>query len=208
VRFAIAMALLPRHVREKLSLYWKTADIAWQHTRAFLIENANEGYIRINLRGREPQGIVEPGKEYTDLCEEIYQTVKGLINPANSKLAVHTVYKTDEIYYGPCRDHMPDIIIYWNDDAQITTELLTEKYGLARRDEAGYAVTPYYTGNHRPNAFMLVVGPTLPQGQVLEASILDLAPTILAHFGIKPPAYMNGSVLSGLFPAHRVHTDS
>ena len=70
-RAAVSRALIPRSVKEKLSLHWKTAGIAWQHSRAFLIDNANEGYIRINLKGREPQGIVEPGKEYEDLCEEI-----------------------------------------------------------------------------------------------------------------------------------------
>ena len=152
-RVAVSRALLPRSVNEKLSLRWKTAGIVWQHTRAFLIENANEGYIRINLKGREPQGIVEPGKEYEDLCEEIYQTVKSVTNPANGKRAAHTVYKTDDIYDGPCRSHMPDIIINWNDDAKVTTELLTKKYGMARNAQPGYAIMPYYTGNHRPNAF-------------------------------------------------------
>jgi predicted AlkP superfamily phosphohydrolase/phosphomutase len=197
VRFAIAMALLPRHVREKLSLYWKTADIAWPHTRAFLIENANEGYIRINLKGREPQGIVEPGAEYTELCEALYQTVKGMINPANGKRAVHTVYKTDEMYQGPCRSHMPDIIVRWNDAAQITTALLTEKYGLIRSNAPAYAVMPYYTGNHRPNAFTLAVGPEILQGKTLEqTSILDLAPTILTYFDIQPPDYMVGKILT------------
>ena len=199
VRFAVSRMLLPRHVTEKLSLYWKTAGIAWEHTRAFLIENANEGYIRINLKGREPQGIVEPGAEYKELCEDLYQTVKGMINPANGQRAVHTVYKTDDIYQGPCRSHMPDIIINWSDDAQITTELLTEKYGLARSEEPGYAMMPYYTGNHRPNAFTLAIGPDMPPREVLNgASILDLAPTILASLGIEPPDYMPGRVLGEL----------
>src|SRR5262249_46789714 len=126
-RVAVSRALLPRSVNEKLSLRWKTAGISWQHTRAFLIENANEGYIRINLKGREPQGIVERGKEYEDLCEELYQTVKSASNPTNGKLAAHTAYKTDDIYHGPCRSHMPDIIINWNDEAKVTTELLTKK---------------------------------------------------------------------------------
>ena len=43
---------------------WKTAGIAWDRTRAFPIENANEGYIRINLQGREPEGTVQPGEDY------------------------------------------------------------------------------------------------------------------------------------------------
>jgi len=199
LRVAVSRALLPRSVNEKLSLRWKTAGISWGHTRAFLIENANEGYIRINLKGREPQGVVEPGKEYEDLCEDLYQTVKSATNPANGACAAHTVYKTDDIYDGPCRSHMPDIIINWNDDAKVTTELLTEKYGLARSAEPGYALAPYYTGNHRPNAFAVALGPEIPRGIILEGtSILDLAPTILTYFGITPPDYLDGKVLTTL----------
>jgi predicted AlkP superfamily phosphohydrolase/phosphomutase len=199
-RVAVSKTLLPRSVNEKLSLHWKTAGIAWEHTRAFLIDNANEGFIRINLKGREPQGIVEPGTEYHNLCEEIYQTVTSMTNPANGKRAAHTVHKTDDIYGGPCRSHMPDVIIQWNEDAKLTTELLTKKYGIARSPKPGYGITPYYTGNHRPNAFTVAVGPGIPAGRVLKGtSILDLAPTLLAYFGIKPPAYMDGRVLSGLF---------
>jgi predicted AlkP superfamily phosphohydrolase/phosphomutase len=199
IRVGVSKALLPRHINEKLSLRWKIAGIAWDRTRAFLIENANEGYIRINLKGREPQGTVEPGRDYESLCEQIYQTAKGMINPANGKLAARSVYKTDDIYHGPCRSHMPDIIVHWNDNAKVTTELLTERYGLARSPEPGWALPPYYTGNHRPNAFALVVGPAVPQGAVLEgAAILDLAPTILARYGIEPPEYMDGKVLSEL----------
>jgi predicted AlkP superfamily phosphohydrolase/phosphomutase len=199
LRVAVSRALLPRSVNEKLSLRWKTAGISWQHTRAFLLENANEGYIRINLKGREPQGIVEPGKEYEDLCQELYLAVKSATNPTNGKLAAQTVYKTDDIYDGPCRSHMPDIIINWNDDAKITTELLTEKYGVARSAQPGYALPPYYTGNHRPTAFAAVVGPEVARGNILDGtSNLDLAPTILAYFGTTPPEYMEGKVLTEL----------
>jgi len=199
LRIAVTQTLLPRSVQERLSLRWKTSGISWSRTRAFLIENSNEGYVRINLKGREPQGIVEPGREYQELCEEIYQTVKTMTNPANGALAARTVYKTDDLYQGPCRSHMPDIIIHWNDGAKITTELVTAKYGIARSKESGCAVAPFYTGNHRPNAFMISSGPEIPQGAVCEGtSILDLAPTILDHFGIKPAAHMDGRVLSEL----------
>jgi predicted AlkP superfamily phosphohydrolase/phosphomutase len=208
VRIAVTKTLLPRSIQEKLSLRWKTAGISWSRTHAFLIENSNEGFVRINLKGREPQGIVEPGREYQELCEEIYQTVKTMTNPANGALAARTVYKTDNIYQGPCRSHMPDIIIHWNDGAKITTELVTAKYGIARSKKSGCAVAPFYTGNHRPNAFMISSGPEIPQGAVCEGtSILDLAPTILDHFGIKPPAHMDGRVLSELRSSIAEKTD-
>ena len=68
-----------------------------------------------------------------------------------------------------------------------------------RSNEPGFALNPYYTGNHRPNAFMLAVGPDIPRGAVLgDGSILDLAPTILSCFGIEPPEYMDGKVLHEL----------
>jgi len=196
-RAAVSRTLLPRQLNEKLNLRWMMSGITWEQTRVFLIENANEGYLRINLKGREPLGIVEPGKEYEDLCEEIYQTAKGMINPANNRRAALTVYKADNIFSGPCRSHMPDIIINWDEKTRVTTELLTDKYGLVRSAHPAYGYGPYYTGNHRPNAFVVAVGPDILSGTVLEgASILDLAPTTLSHFGINPPAYMDGEVLS------------
>jgi predicted AlkP superfamily phosphohydrolase/phosphomutase len=198
-RVAISQALLSHHMKERLSLRWLTAGIVWDQTRAFLISNANEGYIRVNLKGREPQGIVEPGKDYAEICEELYRTAKGFINPTNAKPAVRTVYKTDDIYHGPCRSQLPDIIINWDDDARVTTELMAKAYGLSHSAEPGYALNPYYTGNHRPNAFMFATGPDVRPGAILEgASILDLAPTILASFGIEPPDHLDGKVLSEL----------
>lgn len=196
VRIAVSCHLLPRQLREKLSLRWKTAGIAWNRTRAFLIENANEGYIRINLKGREPEGIVAPGHDYERVRDEITRTARTMTNPANGRPAALGVHKTDDLYRGPCRDAMPDVIINWNDEARVTTELLTETYGMARSEVPGCALAPYYTGNHRPDAFMIAVGPGVAPGAAIEAaSILDLAPTILASFGIERPAYMDGKVL-------------
>jgi predicted dehydrogenase/predicted AlkP superfamily phosphohydrolase/phosphomutase len=199
LRARVAKSLFPRSLNEKLSLKWKTAGIAWNQTRAFLIENANEGYIRINLKGREPQGIVEPGREYNELCEEIRLTCEQMINPINGRRAARTVYKTDDLYRGPRRSHMPDIIINWDEEAQVTTELLTEKYGLARSKYAAWSISPYYTGNHRADAFAVVTGPGVAEGKTVEGtSILDLAPTILSRLGVEPSAHMDGRILSEL----------
>jgi hypothetical protein len=98
---------------------------------------------------------------------------------------------------------MPDIVITWNDDAKVSTELLANKYGLARSAQPGYGTTPYYTGNHRPNAFVVARGPGVPAGHVLkDSTILDLAPSILRFFGIPRPQYMTGSALEQLGSTH------
>jgi predicted AlkP superfamily phosphohydrolase/phosphomutase len=76
---------------------------------------------------------------------------------------------------------------------------MTQKYGIARSAQAGYAVTPYYTGNHRPTALSIAVGPGVSAGRVLnDTSILDLAPTILKFFNITVPDYMTGKALNAL----------
>jgi predicted AlkP superfamily phosphohydrolase/phosphomutase len=207
LRIAVSTRLLSRQMQEQLSLRWKTAGIAWPRTRAFVIENANEGYVRINLKGREPAGTVLPGAEYSELCDEIRRTARDMINPATGERAVLAVYKTDEICPGPCRADMPDVVIVWSVAARVTTELLMKEHGLVRVDHAGCDAAPFYSGNHWPNAFAAAIGPEIPQGATLEgASILDLAPTILARFGIEPPAHMDGSVLRALTPG--THTDS
>lgn len=201
VRASISKNLLPRSINEKLSLRWKTAGIAWDRTKAFIIENANEGFIRINLKGREPEGTVEQGQEYQHLCDTLHRVAKNMVNPTNGHRATSNVYKTDDIYTGPCRSHMPDVIISWDPEAEVTTQLQTDDYGLAASDKPASEVSPYYTGNHRPNAFTAVQAPYILGSQVPEdASTLDLAPTILAFFGIEPPPHMDGVVLQALKP--------
>jgi predicted AlkP superfamily phosphohydrolase/phosphomutase len=205
VRIAVSRALLSRQMQEQLSLRWKTAEISWPETRAFVIENANEGYIRINLRGREPEGTVSPGDEYANLCEDICRTARSLINPATGQAAALAVHKTDDLFDGPCRSHMPDVVIVWDPSAKVTTDLLMERYGLVRVEHPNCGVAPYYTGNHWPNAFVAAIGPEVPAGLTLEeGSILDLAPTVLSLFGIETPEHMDGSALRELTGGRRI----
>jgi len=198
-RIAISQAVLSRQTQERLALRWKTAGIAWPATRAFVIENANEGYLRVNLQGREPQGRVSPGREYDDLCDELCRAARSMVNPATGRPCARSVHKIADVCRGPFRDHLPDVVITWDPDARVTTELLTDKYGLVRAPEPAWRVPPFYSGNHWPNAFAVAAGPGVPEGLALDPpSILDIAPTILEGFGIEPPAYMPGQVLDGL----------
>ena len=199
LRMAISNALLSREAKDRLSIRWKMAGIDWPHTRAYVIENANEGYIRINLKGREPQGIVAPGPEYENVRDELHRAVATLVNPRTGRAAALTAHRTDDICHGPRRDHLPDVVVIWDTDAKITTELQMEHHGVIRRPAAGCQLQPFYSGNHAPRAFAIAAGPDVPQGVVQSGrSILDLAPTILGEFGIEPPEQMQGEVMREL----------
>ena len=98
----------------------------------------------------------------------------------------------DEIYPGPRRQDLPDAVISWDLGARVLDEI--EAPGVGRiRKQPGYAVSPFYTGNHRGTAFAVARGPTLAAGAALQSGhILDVAPTIMALLGVDVPAHMQG----------------
>ncbi|HET7112552.1 MAG TPA: alkaline phosphatase family protein, partial [Pyrinomonadaceae bacterium] len=64
----------------------------WQKTRAFSLPTDQYGWIRINLIGRESQGIVAPD-EYEKLCTELEQMLLSLASE-DGKLLVEDVTRT------------------------------------------------------------------------------------------------------------------
>jgi predicted AlkP superfamily phosphohydrolase/phosphomutase len=201
LRIAVSRYLLPHKLKERLTIRWMTADIVWSRCRAFLINNANEGYVRINLKGREPQGIVAPGAEYETLCDSLVAALRGLVNPRTGRPAVRAVWRVDQVYAGPYRDRLPDIVVNWDPSAELTTELVADACGLVKTAKAQWEMVPYYTGNHAPAAFVIARGPGIPRGEELSgAHILDLAPTLLAYFGLEKTSSMDGKAIADLLP--------
>jgi predicted AlkP superfamily phosphohydrolase/phosphomutase len=183
---------LPRSMRYRISMKWVNSGIDWSRSRLFCIPNSNEGYFRVNLRGREPLGNVDPGTEYDELLGSLRETLDALRNPANGRKAADRVTLMDEVFNGRRRADLPDAVISWDLQARVLDEL--EAPGVGRiRKQPGHAVSPFYTGNHRPTAFVLADGPLLGRtGDLGGGHILDIAPTVLNALGVDPPQYFEG----------------
>ena len=185
---------LPRSLHYKLSMKWANADIDWTRSRVFTIPNANEGYLRVNLTGREPEGIVGVGSEYHALLDELRREIAQLVNPLNGHHAVDRIHLTDSVFPGERRQNLPDVVVTWDVDAKVLAELASDSCGVVHK-KANYETAPYYTGNHRPRAFVVARGPGISAGAVLEnGHIIDIAPTILAMLGVEPPAHFDGQI--------------
>jgi predicted AlkP superfamily phosphohydrolase/phosphomutase len=198
---------LPRQLQHRLSMKWANANIDWTQTQAFCIPNANEAYVRLNLQGREPQGIVASGAAYEKLARELQANLQELVNPHNGRLATQQVVCTDDVFPGERRQHLPDIVLNWDMEAKILSELQADACGFIQGKAAGYQTLPFYTGNHRPAAFVLARGPQIPERYVLDdGHIVDIAPTILAMHGIDPPRYLDGQVWSEFIGQPRAST--
>jgi len=194
VRRAISRCL-PRHLQHQLSMKWANANIDWTKTKAFCIPNANEAYVRVNLQGREPKGIVERGNAYQELLGELQARLKELINPGNGRIAARQVVCIDDIFSGERRHHLPDLVVNWDIEAKVLSELQSQTLGLIPGRTANYQISPFYTGNHRPTAFVLARGPRIPENDVLTGGhIVDILPTILAMLGVDPPPHLDGRV--------------
>ena len=178
---------LPTGLRDKLAQRVDTATFDWQRTRAYCLPTDLEGCIRINLKGREPEGIVEPGAEYENLCQDLASALEDLTDPATGRRAVREVLIVDRAFPGRRRDHLPDLVVLWDGAAPITS-LASARIGVV----SGASPDPR-PGTHAGPGFVLMRGAGIGAGQVLErAHILDLAPTIVDRLGVEPPEHMAG----------------
>lgn len=183
---------LPASVQHRLSMKWQNADIDWSRTRAFCIPNANEGYVRINRAGREPKGLVDDS-ELAQHLAEIQGALSELTVPGTGAKAVEAIHDVERLFPGGRRGDLPDLSVTWSNEARVLAELESDRIGHIQ-GKPGHETAPYYTGNHRPTAFVLARGPGLPAGGTIEGGdVVDLAPTLLAHFGVTVPEVMDGT---------------
>jgi predicted AlkP superfamily phosphohydrolase/phosphomutase len=182
--------MLPTSWRDFLAMHWATSGIEWSRTRAYCLPTDLEGCIRINLKGREPSGIVAEGAEYNEVCEELTTGLLELTNPRTGRPAVRRVVRADKAMAGDRRHYLPDLVVLWEEDAEIIA-LESRKIGIVSAPSLDAR-----TGTHQAPGFVLGRGPFIPKGQELKGGhVVDIAPTILAQFGVPRPQSMDGRVL-------------
>jgi predicted AlkP superfamily phosphohydrolase/phosphomutase len=179
-------------LRDQLRSYWATSRIDWSQTRAFHLPTDLLGYVRINLKGREPKGIVESGAEYDEICGKVSSVLKELLDPRTGKRIVRDVFQTNKIFAGPEENRLPDLIVTWRDEVNRSDSLL--KACIKNGD-----LPDPRSGNHRPEGFALFYGPGFGKGSVGEGHIVDIAPTILKYFGLTPPSDIDGQPLGQVY---------
>jgi predicted AlkP superfamily phosphohydrolase/phosphomutase len=178
---------LPTALRDKLAQRVDTANIDWSRTRAYCLPTDLEGYIRINLRGREPQGIVAAGDEYARALHDISSGLLELRNPATGAPAVSRVIAADEAFPGDRRPQLPDLIVQWTADAPIRA-LESPRIGTVSGESPDTR-----SGTHRGPGFAAAAGPGVAPGTMLDAAgVLDIAPTLLARLGVAAPGTLAG----------------
>ena len=175
-----------------------TRDLAvdWSRTQACVMHAGIYGYVYLNLKGRQPTGVVEPG-DYERVRDEIRQLFveARCFRPDGTEFAAFPeVHKTEELY-GRSR----------HEDNSLPDLLLVPAPGLAVvRKIRGHSLVRWLPmrrreGTHRVEGILVANGPGVRAGNRLDADIADITPTILASLGLPVPQDMDGRVLCDLF---------
>lgn len=180
------------------------AQFDWENTRAFCWGAGAR--IRINLRGREPRGTVEPGAEYEDLRDELIERLEGLAHPKTGQSVFKRMWRREELYHGPRVEEAPDLVGELGAHVTVNSNLhdpdiplFFEKTQEGQRLLRGVFDKPLGRGNHSPLGTLMLVGPAFEAGAKLDdmPGLSDIAPTALYLAGLGVPGEMDGSVPAG-----------
>ena len=167
-------------------------DVDWSKTRAYAMGLGN---IYINLKGREGEGIVEPGEPYQALVAEIKRQLPEYVDEETGERPVAYVFTRDEAYgtYDP--QLIPDLFpsnsvgyrVGWQDTLGIVAKQVVEPN------------LDVWSADHCSVYPPLVDGILFSNRKLAPADkpyMADLMPTLLELYGVKSPVALDGKSLN------------
>ncbi|MDH5406855.1 MAG: hypothetical protein OEX80_09990, partial [Candidatus Aminicenantes bacterium] len=145
--------------------------------------------LYINQAGREGYGIVSPGAEKEALLDELAERLIQVHDPQTGLQVISHVYRTDEVYRGEEMKYAPDLIIGYNWGYRASNETALGAFPRELfRDN-----TDKWSGDHLID-YIWIPGIILSNKKIThrQPALYDIAPTILAEFGIPLPKEMVG----------------
>ena len=164
-------------------------QVDWYRTKAYALGFTG---IYINQRRREKYGIVAPGKDTDSVKDAIIEKLGKLTDPQNGKRVIKEVYRKEDIYHGLWVDNAPDLIVGYNIG-----------YRTSWQTALGAVPSKIIEDNKKKWSGDHMVDPSLVPAVLFvnrkmssdKPRIIDIAPTILNLFDIKPPESMDGHPL-------------
>ncbi|RMF85770.1 MAG: hypothetical protein D6744_00825, partial [Planctomycetota bacterium] len=170
--------------------------IDWSRTQACVMHAGIYGFLYLNVKGRGPNGVVDPA-DYERLRREIADRLRAerIRWPDGRETPMFSdVYISEELY-GCTRDDNPDL----------PDLLLSPEPGLAvvrkirGNSPVRWCSESRLEGTHRVEGIVALGGPAVRRGARIEGDIVDITPTVLAALGLRVPIDMEGRVLNEAF---------
>jgi predicted AlkP superfamily phosphohydrolase/phosphomutase len=162
-------------------------NVDWSRTQAYAL-GLNSLYV--NLRGRERNGVVNPGRDHEELLARLEKDLLEMVDPRNGKKAVSLVVNTRRDFHGPFVEEGPDLIVgydwgYRSSWASPLGEFPREIF-LDNRDA--------WSGDHSMD-YRHVPGVLITNKKITldQPALHDLTVGVLDEYGVEKPEQMIGS---------------
>jgi len=166
------------------------AAVDWGRTRAWG-DGGYYGRLFLNVKGREPQGLVDPD-DYERTREELIEKLEALTDKQGRNIGTR-VFKPEAIY-SECRNIPPDLIVYfgdlhWRSIGTVGWNSIHTQENDTGPDDA----------NHAQQGMFILYDPREYLGgqELTDLHLMDMAPTILDRLGVPIPPDMQGKVIGG-----------
>jgi len=161
-------------------------DVDWSRTRAYGL-GLNGLYL--NIRGREREGIVESGAQADHLLQEIRQKLLEVRDPKDGSQVITRIDLASEAYQGPYAHSGPDALVGYNRGYRAGWKTILGAFPADVLEDN----TNAWSGDHCMD-FTKVPGVLLSNRRIAAETpaLTDIAPTILAEFGIAKTKDMMG----------------
>jgi len=171
---------VPDAVALRLWAFLHMRGVDWSRTRAFVLPSDHDAYIRLNVRGRERDGIVDPAA-VDALIEEIDAGLRSFRDPDGVPWVADVHRVSAALGSGANDGHLPDLLVTWNDRPTGRDDTASSpEFGTVERRGAGVG----RAGNHNEGAWILAVaGAAEPREPSRPARLVDLPATICAVLG-------------------------
>lgn len=164
--------------------------LGWSRTLAYAGQPTEYG-VFLNVRGREPAGIVGP-TDYEPLRSKIIEALSEWRDYRDGEAIMKAVYRREELYSGPFVGDAPDIIFECRSGYRVSE--------LVSRHSALSDISHQPWGFHEREGIFAIRGPGVRAGsQPNRAAIQDVLPTLLYALGVPVPDDLDGRVLEELF---------
>jgi predicted AlkP superfamily phosphohydrolase/phosphomutase len=159
-------------------------EIDWSRTRAWG-DGGYYGRLFMNVKGREPQGIIEPD-DYEKVRDELVAGIEAIPDPSGRNIGTRA-YKPQDIYR-EVRNVAPDLMVYfgnldWRSIGTVGSRSIHTFENDTGPDDA----------NHDWHGIFMMktpAGTAQPKGEQQGLRLYDVAPTVLKLSGLTPPPEM------------------
>ena len=158
------------------------AGVDWSRTRAFPVPSDTNGTIRLNVKGREQDGIVDP-HDVPALVAEIRSGLESFTLDGDERAVASVDVVADSFGGVPASNLLPDLVVRWSERPARRGEIVhSPQFGSIRRHGVGSG----RSGNHTDEAWALVLASSASAAaHGRRVIVCDIAATALRRFDLE-----------------------